>query len=59
MPPKRIKKVRLGIYRTQIQPKLAQDPVIFFIVVTVIKSVRRPIAWPARRIMRVNKRRQK
>ena len=36
----------------------AQNPVIFLIV-TVLKSVRRPIMWPARRIIRVNKRRKK
>ena len=52
MPPKRTKKVRLhvGIYRTQIQPKSGD--------LTVIKSARRPVVWPARRIIRVNKRRQ-
>ena len=48
MPPKRTKKALLGIYRTQIfSPKFS---------VTVIKSARRYTEWPARRIIRVNKR---
>ena len=51
MPPKRTTKVRLGIYRTQIQPKFGE--------LTVIKSARRPVVLPARRIIRVNKWRQK
>ena len=47
-PPKGTKKVRLGIYRTQIfSPKFS---------VTVIKSARRYTEWPAGRIIRVNKR---
>ena len=51
MPPKASKKVRLSVYCTQ-------NPVIF-LVVTVIKSVRRPVVWLARRIIRVDKRRKK
>ena len=46
MPPKRTKKVWLGICRTKIQPTIS---------VTVIKSARRYTEWPARRIIRVHK----
>ena len=46
IPQKRTKKVRLGIYHTQIQPKIS---------VTVIKSARCCTEWPAKRMMQVNK----
>ena len=40
MPPKRTKKVQLGTYRTQIQPKIS---------VTVIKSARCYTEWTTRK----------
>ena len=54
MPPNSTKKVWLGIT----VPKLSPKPWAI-LVVTVIKSVWRPIVWSARRMIRVNKRPKK
>ena len=46
MPLMHTKKTQLGIYHTQIQPKIS---------VAVIKSARCCTEWPAKRMMQVNK----